>query len=117
MIHQTAQVGAMVAALYSGDLALLGRALDDRYAEAARAPLLPGFMEARRAALQAGALGAGLSGSGPTAFALVRDSDSADQVGEAMREAYVAAGFTCDVRVAGVDRYGARVVSEAGAFA
>ncbi len=114
MIHQTAQVGAMVAALCSGDLALLGRALDDHYAEAARAPLLPGFTDARQAALRAGALGAGLSGSGPTAFALVRDSDSAEQVGDAMRAAYLEAGIECEVRVAGVDRHGARGVSEPG---
>ncbi len=48
-IHQMAQVGSMVAALYAGDLALLGRALDDRIAEPARAPLIPGFTAAKRA--------------------------------------------------------------------
>ncbi len=117
LIHQTAQVGAMVAALCSGDLGLLGRALDDRYAEAARAPLLPGFVAARLAALEAGALGAGLSGSGPTAFALLRDSDSAERVGRAMQEAYTNAGFTSNMRVASVDRHGARVVTSPGAFA
>lgn len=117
LIHQTAQVGAVVAALCSGDLALLGRALDDRYAEAARAPLLPGFADARRAALEAGALGAGLSGSGPTAFALLRDRDSAEQVGKAMQDAYAKAGLGSAIRVAGVDRHGARVVTGPGAFA
>ncbi len=60
----------MVAALASGDLALLGRAIDDRIAEPARAPLLPGFVAAKAAALSAGALGCSISGSGPTAFAL-----------------------------------------------
>lgn len=66
--HQLAQVAAMVAACYADDLSLFGRALDDRIAEPARAPLLPGFTDAKRAALGAGALGASISGAGPTAF-------------------------------------------------
>jgi len=61
-LHQAAQVGAIVAALASGDLALLGRAIDDRIAEPARAPLIPGFREVKAAALTAGALGASIYG-------------------------------------------------------
>ena len=56
---------AMVAALARGDFALLGRAIDDRIAEPARAPLLPGFVEAKAAALAAGALGRSISGADP----------------------------------------------------
>ncbi len=116
-IHQMAQVGAIVAALYSGDLSLLGRALDDRIAEPARAPLLPGFVAAKRAALEAGALGASISGSGPTAFALSDGHAGGERIGFAMAAAYAAAGIECAVRVEGVDAEGARVVSEPGAFA
>jgi homoserine kinase len=111
-LHQAAQVGAMVAALASGDYALLGRAIDDRIAEPARAPLIPGFREAKAAALAAGALGASISGSGPTAFALARGRPSAETVGEAMRQAYAAVGQTAEVRVGRVDRAGARVVED-----
>ncbi len=116
-VHQMAQVAAMVAALYSGDLALLGRALDDRIAEPARAPLLPGFLAAKRAALDAGALGASISGSGPTAFALANGPASAARIGEAMASAYAAAGIEATVRVGPVDSQGARIVSSPGAFA
>lgn len=116
-IHQSAQVAAIVAALHSGDLDLLGRAIDDRLAEPARAPLLPGFAAAKRAALDAGALGASISGSGPTAFALARDAAGAETIGAAMRAAYAAAGVACAVRVATPDRLGARVVAAPGAFA
>ena len=115
-IHQMAQVATMVAALYSGDLALLGRALDDRIAEPARAPLLPGFLAAKRAALDAGALGASISGSGPTAFALAGSRKTAEQIGDAMTAAYAAAGIGCVVRIGSVDASGARAVPEAGAF-
>jgi homoserine kinase len=116
-IHQMAQVAAMVAALYSGDLALLGRALEDRIAEPARAPLLPGFLAAKRAALEAGALGASISGSGPTAFALANGQTAAERIGFAMAAAYAAAGIRCVIRTGAVDTEGARVVSGPGAFA
>ena len=109
-LYQAAQVGAMVAALASGDYALLGRAIDDRIAEPARTRLLPGFAEAKRAALKAGALGSSISGAGPTAFALARGDETAQLVSEAMTAAYAANGFSSQARIARVDRRGARVV-------
>ncbi len=108
-VHQFAQVGAMVAALCLGDLALLGRSVDDRIAEPARAPLLPGFREAKAAALEAGALGASISGSGPTAFALCDGDLVAARVATAMEAAYAAAGVPARVRVAQVDTVGTRI--------
>jgi len=111
-VHQAAQVGAMVAALFAGDYMLLGRAIDDRIAEPVRSPLLPGFREAKRAALEAGALGSSISGSGPTAFALVRGRAAGDRVAAAMAAAYTACGHRSEVRVAEIDREGARVTSE-----
>lgn len=108
-LHQAAQVATMVAALASGDLALLGRAIDDRIAEPARAPLLPGFAEAKAAALAAGGLGCSISGSGPTAFALVGDVAAGDRVAAAMTEAYRRCGLNSSTRIALVDRVGARV--------
>ena len=76
-LFQAAQVAGIVAALNAGDWRLLGRSIDDRIAEPARAPLLPGFLEAKAAALAAGALGCSISGSGPTAFAFAADRSSA----------------------------------------
>jgi homoserine kinase len=111
-LHQAAQVGALIAALASNDYALLGRAIDDRIAEPVRAGLLPGFREAKLAALAAGALGSSISGSGPTAFALVRGRDVATKVAEAMAAAYAASGQRSHVRVTTVDREGARLVPD-----
>jgi homoserine kinase len=108
-LHQAAQVAAIVAAAYSGDLALLGRAIDDRIAEPARAPLLPGFLEAKRAALAEGALGCSISGSGPSAFAFTDDLTRADRIGQAMKEAYRRSGLGCEVRITEPDREGLRV--------
>jgi homoserine kinase len=107
-IHQAAQVAAMVAAACTGDLALFGRAIDDRIAEPARAPHLPGFPEAKRAALEAGALGCSISGSGPTAFAVVGDDATGAAVATAMIEAYRSRSVACSARVTIPDLLGAR---------
>jgi homoserine kinase len=111
-LHQAAQVGALVAALASGNYGLLGRSIDDRIAEPARADLLPGFREAKRAALDAGALGSSISGAGPTSFALVRGPELGGRVAAAMSQAYAACGYPSDSRVARVDRVGARLIGE-----
>ena len=110
-LHQMAQVGAIVAACYANDLALLGRAIDDRIAEPARAPLLPGFLAAKESAMTAGALGASISGAGPTAFALVAGDEVAERVALAMREAYARAGVESSTRVTHVDPNGAVVMT------
>lgn len=111
-LHQAAQVGALIAALASGDYDLLGRAIDDRIAEPARAGLLPGFREAKQAAMRAGALGSSISGAGPTAFALVRGQRVGKKVGAAMAAAYEACGQRSEVRVTRVDRKGARILRD-----
>lgn len=108
-IHQMAQTAAIVAACCLGDLALLGRAIDDRLAEPARAPLLPGFAAAKRAAALAGALGCSISGSGPTAFAFARDRATADRIAAAMHTAYRDAGLESDTRVTTPDPLGLRM--------
>ena len=112
-MYQAAQVAAMVAALASGDLALLGRALDDRIAEPARAERLPGFLAAKAAALEAGALGSSISGAGPTAFALADGDESARRVAAAMAGAYRRAGVDATTRIAAIDERGARAEPDA----
>jgi homoserine kinase len=109
-LYQAAQVGAMVAALATSDYNLLGRAIDDRIAEPARAGLLPGFREAKAAALRAGALGCSISGSGPSVFALVRGREVGLSVGQAMEKAYESSGLSSETRVVQVDPKGARLM-------
>lgn len=109
-VRQSANVAAMVAALMTGDLDLLRRALDDGIAEPARAPLLPGFRDAKAAALDAGALGCSISGAGPTSFAFAADDEAAERIGEAMRGAYLAHGVMARARVARIDERGARLL-------
>ncbi len=111
-LYQAAQVSAMILAFTSNDLTILRRAVDDRIAEPARAPLLPGFAAAKKAALDAGALGCSISGSGPTAFAFASDQADALEIAAAMKAAYQAAGIGCLTRISEVSAEGARVVEE-----
>ena len=109
-VAQAASVGALVAALATRDWDLLRRSIEDRVAEPARAPLLPGFAEAKSAALAAGALGCSISGSGPSAFAFALDDDSGQRIGEAMIAGYRSRGIEASARTGTIDGRGARVV-------
>jgi homoserine kinase len=111
-LYQAAQVAAMVFAFCSNDLPLLRRSLDDRIAEPARAPLIPGFLRAKKAALDAGAVGCSISGSGPTAFAFAADTADAASIAAAMESAYALEGIACATRVSEISAQGARIVED-----
>jgi len=112
VIAQMANVAAMVAAFFQGDLALLGRSLDDQIAEPARSPLLAGFAEAKAAALAAGALGGSLSGAGPTSFYFTDNDRTAAAIAMAVGAAYSAMGIACTTRVERVAKRGALALPE-----
>lgn len=111
-VRQWANLGAFIAALHSGDRALMARSIEDHVAEPKRAVLVPGFRDIQRAAVDAGALGCSLSGSGPSMFALAPSLAEAAVVGEAMVRAFAAhSGAGSDLYVSPVGRAGARVVT------
>lgn len=110
LVSATANLGALVAACHQGDLALLGRALVDPVAGPAREPLIPGSSLALAAAREAGALGAGISGAGPTLFALCTGERTAS-VGAAMIAAFAHAGLASRSFVAPAGGRGAHVLA------
>jgi homoserine kinase len=87
-IQQMANTLAVAHAFAVADGALLRRALDDRYAEPRRAALIPRFYEVKKAALDAGAFGCSISGSGPTLFAIAENEDLAERCAYAMQRAF-----------------------------
>jgi len=110
LVRNTANVGALVSACYSGDLGLLARCMTDAVATPARAPLIPGCAQVMEAALDAGALGSSISGAGPSIFALCRSERSAGEIAEAMTRAFAAHGLTSGAIVSPADCPGARRV-------
>lgn len=109
--RQWANVGALVAALHTSDMALLSRSLVDHIAEPKRASLVPGLAGIKAAAVAAGALGCSLSGSGPSIFALAASLEIAQAAGDAMKRCFDAiSDVGSDVWVCPVGRQGARVI-------
>ena len=114
IVPNIGNAATLVAALYRGDLPLLGRSIDDRIIEPLRATLIPGFASVKAAALSGGALGCSIAGSGPSIFALSDDHAAAQKIGDAMQAAFrTAAGLASDLYVGKVSADGARVVEHA----
>lgn len=88
MVHNVGNASAFVAGLTRKDVRLMGRAMDDAIFERAREPLVPWLRDVRGVALDAGACGLAMSGSGPSVIALF---DRAERDGEAVREALIGA--------------------------
>lgn len=83
-IQQSANLGALISGLYTEDYELIRRSLVDVLVEPKRAPLIPHFYEMKNAALEMGALGAGISGAGPSLFALTQGKTNAEKAATAM---------------------------------
>ena len=111
-VRQSANMGALIDGLHRGDFAQIARSLEDRIAEPRRAPLVPGLATIKRAAVEAGALGCSLSGSGPSLFALCRNQTDAERVASAMTSAVRAEiGGESQTYVSAIAPRGAHVIS------
>jgi homoserine kinase len=106
-VRQWGNVGALVAGLARGDYGLIGRALEDFVAEPYRKVLIPGFDDLKSASLRAGALGGGISGSGPSVFMLSANGSAARAVESAMDRVYSGSGIDYNIYVSPVSRTGA----------
>ena len=109
-ITQMGNVAGLIAGLMTPDYALISRSLVDVIIEPVRAILIPEFNEAKQAALDNGALGCSISGSGPSMFALSRDAQTAGRVGAAMQQAFLSVGVTSEAYVSEINRQGPRVL-------
>jgi len=108
-VEHAQNLAAFVAALYTNDRALLTATLRDLVAEPWRSSLVPGFRAAQRGALDAGALGASLSGAGPAVFAVAERRDAA-AVAAALEAGFQSEGIASTVRLCRLDTRGARLV-------
>ena len=87
-IKQWGNIAGLVAGLMKGDYDLIGRSLEDVIIEPVRSILIPGFDELKKACKAAGALGGGISGSGPSIFFLSKERDTALTVEQEMKKLY-----------------------------
>lgn len=87
-IRQWGNIAGLVAGLMKSDYELIGRSLEDVIVEPVRSMLIPGFDEVKKSSIKEGALGGGISGSGPSIFMLSRDHSTAQNVEKVMQDIY-----------------------------
>lgn len=109
-ITQWGNVGALVAGLYTQDYELIGRSLHDEIVEPLRSVLIPGFDLIKQTALEHGALGSGISGSGPSIFALSKGKETANKIAKAMSAVYDEMNLPYEIHVSKVNPDGMRIL-------
>ncbi|WP_437373547.1 homoserine kinase [Maribacter litoralis] len=109
-IKQWGNVGGLIAGLFKKDYDLIGRSLEDHIVEPIRSILIPGFDEVKKVSLEAGALGSGISGSGPSIFAFSKGEETAVKVGEAMKTVYDKIGIDYEIHVSKINMEGVKLL-------
>lgn len=111
-IRQWGNIAGLVAGLLKADYDLIGRSLEDVLIEPVRSVLIPGFHEIKNRSREAGALGGGISGSGPSVFMLSRDIHTAESVSGLMAEVYDKLGIDYKTYVTSVNSGGVKIVDQ-----
>ncbi len=109
-VTQWGNIAGLVAGLMKPDYGLISRSLKDVIAEPIRSMLIPGFDRMKEKALENGALGSGISGSGPTIFALSTDAETARRVGDVIAKEFERIRLNSEVFVSRINPQGAMVL-------
>jgi len=109
-VQQSEGLALVLAGCFRGDAELLRRGLRDVLVEPRRAPLIPGFLAVKQAALDHGALGASIAGGGPSVFGWFPSADAARRATVAMQQAFAQAGLPSSTLVSPVNGPAAAVL-------
>ncbi|MDA9349297.1 homoserine kinase [Polaribacter sp.] len=109
-VTQWANVGGLVSGLFTSNYELISNSLVDVIVEPFRKGLIPFFDEVKTNAIKAGALGAGISGSGPTIFALCKGDESAKNVYKAIEAAYQETGIGFEMFISKINPQGMKII-------
>jgi homoserine kinase len=110
-IRQWGNIAGLVAGFMKQDYDLIGRSLEDVIIEPVRSILIPGFHEVKAACKAAGALGGGISGSGPSVFMLSKDAGTATRVEQIMKDIYTRIGLDHHTYVTTINQQGVKVIA------
>jgi homoserine kinase len=110
-IKQWGNIAGLVAGFMKNDLALIGRSLEDVIIEPVRSILIPGFDELKTKCKEAGALGGGISGSGPSVFMLSSTEAIAKEVEEEMKNIYTRMGIANHTYVTTINKKGVEIIN------
>ena len=111
-IKQWGNIAGLVAGFILNDLSLIGRSLEDVIIEPVRSILIPGFDEVKLKCKETGALGGGISGSGPSIFMLSKDEKTATAVENVMKEIYNKIGLAYHTYVTTINQTGVKIIND-----
>jgi homoserine kinase len=109
-ITQWANIAGLVTGFMKHDYDLISRSLEDVIIEPVRSILIPGFDDIKKQSKEAGALGGGISGSGPSVFMLSKEEKTAHEVEKVMRSIYESLGIDFHIHVTTVNHRGVEIV-------
>jgi homoserine kinase len=110
-IRQWGNIGGLIAGLMKNDYDLIGRSLEDVLIEPIRSILIPGFSDVKKRSKDAGAIGGGISGSGPSMFMLSKDEATACVVAKEMQLVYDGLGIPNHTYTSSISREGVSIIN------
>jgi len=110
-IVQWGNVAGLITGLMTSDYDLISRSMTDVIIEPVRSLLIPGYDQIKEAAIETGALGCSISGSGPSVFALSTDMETATAVGQAMQTSCSAQEIESELYISPINKTGPRILS------
>jgi homoserine kinase len=109
-VKQSGNVAGLVAGLLTSDYGLISRSMHDYIVEPVRSILIPGYSDVKESAMSIGALGAGISGSGPSIFALSKERKTAEEIGESMKNIYTKFKIDCEIYISEINQFGPKIL-------
>jgi len=109
-VKQWGNIAGLVTGLMKSDYELISRSMNDYIVEPIRSVLIPGFETIKQSVIEAGALGSGISGSGPTIFALSKDAGTAQKVGDIIQEQFSRFEVDSEIYISKINQRGAEIV-------
>jgi len=113
-VKQWANTAGLVAGLYRKDLTLISRSMNDYIIEPQRAKLIPHFYEIKKAALDRGALGCSISGSGPSLFALSNSQEIAQKIASSMSAVLANYNICNQIYISTINTEGPKIIAQEG---
>ena len=107
-----ANLGGFISGLYTNDFNLIKRSLEDVIVEPTRSILIPEFYKIKNSAIENGALGSGIAGSGPSVYAMVKGEKTAKKVGKAMSNILIKMGLEFNLYISEINKNGIKVLSK-----
>jgi len=111
-VKQWANVGSLVHALHTNDYKLFAESLTDHIVEPHRSKLIPDFDKVKTNALKAGALGCGISGSGPSIFTFSKDKQTSEYVSNTIRKVYSKNDIPFHIYISKINRDGIKILNK-----